>query len=67
MNSLKDYQKLEEEITYLEFNLERTELELKRWISGDLAKYKLTADSDGAKVEEHIERIKGNLLLNKSK
>lgn len=58
---LKDYQKLEEEIAYIEFNLDKTNAELKRWISGDLAKYKLTAESDGAKVEEHIEAIKYEL------
>ncbi|MET3196057.1 hypothetical protein ABID96_003025 [Bacillus sp. OAE603] len=34
---LKDYQRLEEEITYLEFNLEQSERKLKRWVSGDLS------------------------------
>ena len=58
---LKDYQKLEEEITYLEFNLERTENELKRWTSGDLFGVKLTAESNGAKLEEYIERIEYEL------
>lgn len=58
---LKDYQKLEEEIAYLEFNLEQTERELKRWIEGDLSKVKLQHDSLGAKVEEQIERIKKEL------
>lgn len=58
---LRDYQKLEEEITYLEFNLERTENELKRWTSGDLFGIKLTAESNGAKLEEYIERIEYEL------
>ena len=58
---LRDYQKLEEEITYLEFNLERTENELKRWTSGDLFGVKLTAESNGAKLEEYIERIEYEL------
>lgn len=62
---LKDYQRLEEEIEYLEFNLEKTQLELKRWISGDLREVRLTADSNGAKVEENIQRIKRELELKK--
>lgn len=33
---LRDYRKLEDEIAYLEFNLERSENELRRWVSGDL-------------------------------
>jgi hypothetical protein len=58
---LKDYQKLEEEIAYLEFNLERTKKELGRWTGGDLAKYKLTPESHGANVEEKIEAIEYEL------
>lgn len=54
---LKDYRELEYEIAYLEQNLERTKRELKRWIDGDLAKVKITAESHGAKVEDIIERI----------
>ena len=60
---LRDYRKLEDEIAYLEFNLERTENELKRWVSGDLFGIKLTAQSDGAKVEESIELIKLKLQV----
>ncbi|MGG4462620.1 hypothetical protein ABEO79_00175 [Micromonospora provocatoris] len=62
---LKDYQRLEDEIAYLEFNLEQTERELKRWINGDLADIKLQASSDGAKVEERIERIKKEIKIKK--
>jgi DNA-directed RNA polymerase specialized sigma subunit len=58
---LNDYRKLEDEIAYLEFNLERSENELKRWTSGDLLGVKLTADSNGAKLEEAIESIKVEL------
>ena len=55
---LKDYRKLEEEITYLEFNLERTKRELNRWENVyDLGKYKLQPESLGANVEEKIEAI----------
>ena len=58
---LGDYQRLVQEIAYLEFNLEQTESELKRWVSGDLAGIKLSADSNGAKVEEVVEKIKSEL------
>ncbi|MEG7934968.1 DUF1492 domain-containing protein [Bacillus mobilis] len=60
---LKDYQKLEEEIAYLEYDLEQTEAELKRWISGDLCDVRLTSDSQGAKVEEVIEKKKCELYM----
>ncbi|OUA91274.1 hypothetical protein BK704_35460 [[Bacillus thuringiensis] serovar konkukian] len=58
---LKDYQKLKDEILYLEHNLYRSKRELKRWVSGDLRDVCLTADSEGAKVEEHIEAIEYEL------
>ncbi|MBZ4221921.1 hypothetical protein LAE98_07280 [Bacillus wiedmannii] len=58
---LKDYQKLEEDISLLEYNLDRTKAELKRWISGDLQDVRLTAESEGAKVEKRLEVIKLNL------
>ncbi|EEM57722.1 MULTISPECIES: hypothetical protein [Bacillus cereus group] len=61
MNWLKDYQKLEQDIAYLEYNLDKTKTELKRWISGDLQNVRLTAESDGAKVEVHIEAIEYEL------
>ncbi|GAB6474454.1 hypothetical protein ACTFSJ_27915 [Bacillus cereus group sp. MYBK12-2] len=64
---LKDYQKLEEEIAYLEYNLEQTEAELKRWISGDLQDVRLTSGSQGAKVEELIEKIKNELYIKQEK
>ncbi|QWG94658.1 DUF1492 domain-containing protein [Bacillus toyonensis] len=58
---LKDYQKLEEDIEYLDYNLDKTKAELKRWVSGDLREVRLTADSEGAKVEERIEAIEYEL------
>lgn len=58
---LRDYQKLEEDISYLEFNLEQTERELKRWVSGDLADVKLQEGSIGSNVENVIEKIKDEL------
>lgn len=60
-NWLNDYQKLKQNIAYLEYNLEQTEAELKRWISGDLRNVSLTQDSQGAKVEDVIENIKSEL------
>lgn len=58
---LKDYQKLEEDIEYLDYNLDKTKAELKRWVSGDLREVRLTAESEGSKVEERIEAIEYEL------
>ncbi|PEW66976.1 hypothetical protein CN448_18775 [Bacillus cereus] len=58
---LKDYQKLEERIAYLDYNLDKAKAELKRWVSGDLREVRLTAESEGAKVEERIEAIEYDL------
>lgn len=59
---LKDYRKLEEQITYLEYNLDKTKRELSRWENvNDLGKYKLEAKSLGANVEEKIEAIEYEL------
>lgn len=58
---LKNYQKLEENIEYLDYNLDKTKAELKRWVSGDLRDVRLTAESEGAKVEERIEAIEYEL------
>ncbi|HFJ9284836.1 TPA: sigma factor-like helix-turn-helix DNA-binding protein [Bacillus toyonensis] len=60
-NWLKDYQKLKEDIAYLEYNLDKTKAELKRWVSGDLQGVCLTAASEGAKVEERVEAIEYEL------
>lgn len=60
---LRDYQKIEDELSYLEFNLERSESELKRWVGGDLSGVKLSAESDGARLEERIERIRNELSI----
>ncbi|OUB57057.1 hypothetical protein V6946_27645 [Bacillus sp. PPSBB_2] len=58
---LKDYQKLEERIAYLDYNVDKTKAELKRWVSGDLREVRLTAESEGARVEERIEAIEYEL------
>ncbi|HDR3896735.1 hypothetical protein ACQVTU_14905 [Bacillus cereus] len=56
-NWLKEYQRLEEEMAYLEYNLDKTKAELKRWIYGDLQGIRLSVASEGAKVESRIEAI----------
>lgn len=58
---LQEYHTLNETIEYLAHNLWRSKRELKRWVEGDLAKYKLTALSDGAQLEERIAAIEYEL------
>jgi len=58
---LKNYQKLEDEIADIEFKLERSKKELKRWVQGDLTKVKLTSESHGAQLEEIIEAAEHEL------
>ena len=60
---LRDYQQLIQDIEYLDYKLERSEIELKRWVSGDLANVKLQHDSLGAKVEDVIEKIKSEITF----
>lgn len=60
-NWLKVYQELEQEVAYLDYNLDKTKAELKRWVSGDLQDVRLIAESEGAKVEERIEAIEYEL------
>jgi DNA-directed RNA polymerase specialized sigma subunit len=70
---LKDYQKLEEEISYLEYRVERSKKELWRWVHGDLQGVPLQRESIAANLEEIIEKIeyelahKMNDLLNLKK
>ena len=60
---LRDYRRIEDELAYLEFNLEQSQRELRRWVEGDLRDVKLTAESDGAKLEERIGRIQKELHI----
>lgn len=55
---LKDYQNLSNEIDYLEFNIERYETELKRWVEGDLQEVKLNENSKASSLEEIIQKNK---------
>lgn len=54
---LKDYQDLEDQILYLKWNLNKSRLELSRWIHGDLAKVRLEKNSRSSSLEENIQRI----------
>ncbi|HHY72689.1 MAG TPA: hypothetical protein GX497_05605 [Bacillus bacterium] len=58
---LKEYQRLEEEIVYLEFELTRNKRELRRWIQGDLRNVKLDRESIAANLEEVIVNIEYEL------
>lgn len=52
---LDDYSKLEKEISLIEYKLEKEKRELKRWLTGDLWKVRLTEDSIASGLEERIE------------
>ncbi len=67
MICLNDYKKLEEEITYLEYKLERKNFELIRQINCDLSEDKLTGDLGNVKMEEAVKQVKQELLLKKQK
>lgn len=54
---LKDYQDLDEQILYLRWNLNKSKLELDRWVNGDLASVRLEKNSRSSSLEENIEKI----------
>ncbi|QII82617.1 sigma-70 family RNA polymerase sigma factor [Jeotgalibaca arthritidis] len=58
---LTEYRKLEERISFIEWNLNKTKLELIRWEEGDLMNIKLTNESRGANVENEIKRLEEEL------
>lgn len=62
---LKDYQQLEDRIKYLEYQIDKTKNELKRWTGGDLSHVRLTAESKGAHVEEVIAKLESSLKYEK--
>lgn len=53
-NWLLDYQKLSDEIDYLDYQLDREKRELKRWMYGDLQNVKLDERSIASGLEECI-------------
>lgn len=58
---LKDYKQLEQQIEYLKWNLNRSELELARWIKGDLVNIKLEKNSRSSNLENDIEKVKAEI------
>ena len=58
---LLDYQKLSEEIDYIDYQLDREKRELKRWVEGDLQDVRLTEESIASSLEERIEVIEYEL------
>ena len=54
---LEDYQKLEDHLVYLKWNLNKSRLELDRWVNGDLANVRLEKNSRSSSLEENIEKI----------
>ena len=58
---------MKKRIGYLEFDLEQSEAELDRWISGDLVNVRLTKGSIACGLERRIEEIKTELDYMKSK
>lgn len=60
---LKDYQELEEQILYLKWNLNKSKLELSRWVNGDLSEVRIEKNSRSASLEDNIEKIKKEIEL----
>lgn len=51
---LTDYRRTKNKIEYIEFQLEQSQSELKRWIEGDLQDVRLTKESLSSKLEGNI-------------
>ena len=60
---LKNYQDLEDQILFLKWNLNKSKLELDRWLSGDLAKVRIEKNSRSSKLEETITAIEDELKI----
>lgn len=54
---LKDYQELEDQLLYLKWNLNKSKLELHRWVFGDLSNVRLEKNSRSSSLEENIAKI----------
>ncbi|WP_413537541.1 hypothetical protein [Enterococcus malodoratus] len=54
---LKDFQDLQDQILYLKWNLNKSKLELNRWIYGDLSDVRLDENSRSSSLEESIQLI----------
>jgi len=65
---LKNYQDIEEQILFMKWNLNKSRLELDRWVNGDLANVRLEKNSRSSSLEENIRIIENELeLLEKEK
>ena len=60
---LKNYQDLEEQILFMKWNLNKSRLELDRWVNGDLANVRLEKNSRSSSLEENIRIIENELAL----
>lgn len=60
---LKDYQELDEQILYLKWNLNKSRLELSRWVHGDLSAVRLEKNSRASSLEVSIEKITQEIEL----
>jgi hypothetical protein len=60
---LKNYQDLEEQILFMKWNLNKSKLELDRWVNGDLANVRLEKNSRSSSLEESIEVIEREISV----
>ena len=60
---LKDYQELDEQILYLKWNLNKSKLELNRWVYGDLADVRIDKNSRSSMLEENIQKIENEIEI----
>ena len=60
---LKDYQELDEQILYLKWNLNKSKLELNRWVYGDLADVHIEKNSRSSMLEENIQKIENEIEI----
>ena len=60
---LVEYQDLENQLAFLKWNLNRSKLELNRWVQGDLENVKLKKNSRSSNLEETIKKIEQEIEL----
>ena len=60
---LQDYQDLEDQILYLKWNLNKSRLELNRWVYGDLSDVSLDENSRASSLEKSIAKIEHEIEL----
>lgn len=60
---LKDFQDLQDQILYLKWNLNKSKLELNRWIYGDLSDVRLEENSRSSSLEESIQLIEQEIEI----